>query len=221
MATSIQNCDVCGINWKKLKIRGIHKICSTCSNLYRCKMCKTLLYPDTRAVACDRCWDTLGISKITDDVYLSDHINAKRYDELKQLGIKQILSIGSELTPHETTEFRKVHIHISDHPEEDIKQYFQYAIDFIKQGPTLVHCYAGISRSASLVIAYLMKVYNMSFGEALAFCKKKRIVVNPNKGFRAQLVTYEIDLLEDVDLMFNMDTFNLVAKDDDIVGVIE
>jgi len=46
-----------------------------------------------------------------------------------------------------------------------------------------VHCYAGVSRSATIVIAYLMAEMNMGFMDAFSFTKSKRFVVFPNFGF--------------------------------------
>jgi len=48
----------------------------------------------------------------------------------------------------------------------------------------LVHCHMGVSRSATVVIAYLMKYFHMTHREAYNFVKKKRSVINPNEGFR-------------------------------------
>jgi hypothetical protein len=47
----------------------------------------------------------------------------------------------------------------------------------------LVHCRAGISRSVSTVIAYLMKRYKMSFGLARKLVVLKRPIIEPNSGF--------------------------------------
>ena len=49
----------------------------------------------------------------------------------------------------------------------------------------------GVSRSASVVLAYLMKEYNYSLEQAFNFTKQKRTCINPNDGFRVQLATYE------------------------------
>lgn len=62
-------------------------------------------------------------------------------------------------------------------------------------GGVLVHCYAGVSRSASCVIAYLMQERGMKFQEAFAFASKKRPVIFPNMGFQRQLREYEQLLL--------------------------
>lgn len=58
-------------------------------------------------------------------------------------------------------------------------------------GRILVHCNKGVSRSSSMVIAYLMKRHSMPFDHALAFVVKRRPVANPNESFRRQLQDYE------------------------------
>lgn len=68
--------------------------------------------------------------------------------------------------------------------------------DFIDEclsnnGKVLVHGGAGISRSAALVIAYLMDVTGCSSTEAIKFVQKKRFCIFPNEGFRQQLAEYE------------------------------
>ena len=51
----------------------------------------------------------------------------------------------------------------------------------------MVHCYAGVSRSASIVIAYLIQERCMNYVEAIREVKHKRYVICPNDGFRKQL----------------------------------
>ena len=68
--------------------------------------------------------------------------------------------------------------------------------DFINQarldgGKILIHCKLGISRSAAIIIAYLIKYYGLNFNSALKFIKKQRDRINPNKGFMEQLKKYE------------------------------
>ncbi|KAK5904909.1 hypothetical protein CesoFtcFv8_006426 [Champsocephalus esox] len=60
-----------------------------------------------------------------------------------------------------------------------------------KRGAVLVHCAAGVSRSASLCLAYLMKYHRVSLAEAHAWVKARRPVIRPNGGFWRQLIEYE------------------------------
>ena len=134
------------------------------------------------------------ISRITDDLYISDAANALDYTSLKKLGIKQILVAGKELQRHGDLYFKVFHIKVDDIPNENIKKYFNSSFNFIKKNKTLVHCAMGISRSVSIVIAYLMRASAMSFDDALALVRKGRPIANPNPGFIKQLKQYESEL---------------------------
>eukprot|EP01126_Amoeba_proteus_P048340 TRINITY_DN5582_c0_g1_i4.p1 TRINITY_DN5582_c0_g1~~TRINITY_DN5582_c0_g1_i4.p1 ORF type:complete len:114 (+),score=14.84 TRINITY_DN5582_c0_g1_i4:771-1112(+) len=59
----------------------------------------------------------------------------------------------------------------------------------------LVHCSGGVSRSPSVVIAYLMALNGMSYGEAHAEVKRKRNGVKPNPTFQNQLKRDRISLI--------------------------
>lgn len=54
-------------------------------------------------------------------------------------------------------------------------------------GCVLVHCFAGVSRSATIVIAYLMQEFGMGYTEATQYVRKQRYFINPNEGFKKQL----------------------------------
>ena len=55
----------------------------------------------------------------------------------------------------------------------------------------LIHCKAGMSRSAAFTIAYFMKSKGLSYKDAYLLVKKKRVCVKPNDGFVKQLLEYE------------------------------
>jgi hypothetical protein len=56
----------------------------------------------------------------------------------------------------------------------------------------LVHCQAGISRSASFLIYHLMRSWEMTFDVAFRVVKQARKRINPNQGFRAQLRIWQM-----------------------------
>jgi len=64
----------------------------------------------------------------------------------------------------------------------------------LERGAVLVNCAAGISRSASFVIAYLMKMQQKNFIDALSLVKRARPRISPNPFFMEQLVAYETTL---------------------------
>ena len=57
----------------------------------------------------------------------------------------------------------------------------------ISENKVFVHCKEGMSRSATIVIAYLMKSMNFRYDDALKYVKSRRPIVDPNPGFRSQL----------------------------------
>jgi protein-tyrosine phosphatase len=80
---------------------------------------------------------------------------------------------------------------VEDSEEENLRQYFEKTDSFIdthrKNGNVLVHCMAGVSRSATVVIAYLMKTNKWKYEETLKYVREKRNIVGPNEGFLRQL----------------------------------
>ncbi len=66
--------------------------------------------------------------------------------------------------------------------------------DEMQKHNVLVHCQAGVSRSPSFVIAFLMAHLNMSLNAAKGLVKKNRTCIEPNQGFQKDLETYEKQL---------------------------
>lgn len=85
--------------------------------------------------------------------------------------------------------------YIEDWPTEPIHQHFASTRFIIKESmkqniPVLVFCGAGVSRSVTIILSYLMKEKRMTFEEARDFLLKKRSIIYPNDGFIKQLKQY-------------------------------
>ncbi|CAF3653948.1 unnamed protein product [Rotaria socialis] len=127
---------------------------------------------------------------------------AATIEHVQKLGISYILNVAVESAPIGYPKNIKLEkFDIIDFPTAPISSYFPSLTDKIhahltanKQNKVLVHCMAGISRSATIVCAYLMRYMNMSLREAYLLCKKNRPICFPNLGFWSQLITYENQL---------------------------
>jgi len=107
---------------------------------------------------------------------------------LRENGVTHILVCGNYLQECFPESFEYLKLPIDDAMSQDLFTYFKDAINFIKNAKVvLVHCAAGMSRSPSMVIAYLMAVKGMQYKEAFDFAKERRRIVMPNPGFCSQL----------------------------------
>jgi len=123
------------------------------------------------------------------------------HDESFMKNIDAVVSITMIPTEEFNLSPRIHHLDIclEDRKGEPIHEYFKVSHDFIRKHITdahrvFVHCAAGISRSATLVTAFLMMEYKCSTLEALKMVKIKRHIINPNEGFLKQLLQLEKEL---------------------------
>lgn len=101
---------------------------------------------------------------------------------MQQLGITCVINCAPELpdTPlHDAPRPQYLQIPILDKNDVNIRQYFDEVADLIEHtrlenGKVMVHCVAGVSRSASLCLAYLMKYMKMSLHNAYYLVKSLR-----------------------------------------------
>ncbi|KAL9271635.1 Dual specificity protein phosphatase 12-like protein [Drosera capensis] len=84
---------------------------------------------------------------------------------------------------------------LRDMESENLLDYLDVCFEFIedsrKQGAVLVHCFAGVSRSAAIITAYLMKSEGLSQEAALESLRQSCEFVSPNDGFLEQLKMFE------------------------------
>eukprot|EP00746_Dinoflagellata_sp_MGD_P010349 gnl/MRDRNA2_/MRDRNA2_121333_c0_seq1.p1 gnl/MRDRNA2_/MRDRNA2_121333_c0~~gnl/MRDRNA2_/MRDRNA2_121333_c0_seq1.p1 ORF type:complete len:340 (+),score=61.47 gnl/MRDRNA2_/MRDRNA2_121333_c0_seq1:75-1094(+) len=134
-------------------------------------------------------------------LYLGNFENANCREQLDDLNISHVLNVTTNPDLGKHNGISTLHLYIQDHETENIRALFSPAYDFIcaardSQGRVLVHCMAGRSRSASLVIAYLMRHHKFPLDEAFFHTKKRRAEICPNWGFWQQLMDEEKSLFD-------------------------
>lgn len=144
------------------------------------------------------------ISKINDSIYLGQSRTTEYADILTSLGITHIVSIGH--TPHSPTlmgKFNKFELkNVLDDPKEDLAKHFPNIFEFIRcaikgGGKVYIHCTMGLSRSATVAIAFLRANGNFkSLQESYDYVKQKRHWINPNLGFKEQLSKFFMEKLK-------------------------
>ncbi|XP_031702405.1 dual specificity protein phosphatase 22-A [Anarrhichthys ocellatus] len=136
-----------------------------------------------------------GMNKVVDGLYLGNIRDAENRESLSKNGITHILSVYNNAKPV-FEDMTYLCIHAADASSQNLLQHFKECISFIHEcrlngGCCLVHCLAGVSRSTTMVVAYLMTVTHYSWDECLSAVKAVRSFVGPNYGFQQQLQEYQ------------------------------
>ncbi|XP_053576992.1 dual specificity protein phosphatase 7 [Bombina bombina] len=131
-------------------------------------------------------------------LYLGCANDSTNLDTLAKYNIKYILNVTPNLPNkfEHNGDFKYKQIPISDHWSQNLSQFFPDAISFIEEARSkkcgiLVHCLAGISRSVTVTVAYLMQKLNLSLNDAYDLVKRKKSNISPNFNFMGQLLDFE------------------------------
>uniref|UniRef100_A0AAY5F5F0 Dual specificity protein phosphatase n=1 Tax=Electrophorus electricus TaxID=8005 RepID=A0AAY5F5F0_ELEEL len=133
-------------------------------------------------------------------LYLGSASHACREEHLSDLHITALLNVSRRDSQPAEGQYRYKWIPVEDSHTADISSHFQEAIDFIDEvrregGKVLVHCEAGISRSPTICMAYLMKTRRLRLEEAFDAVRCRRAVISPNFSFMGQLLQFEAEVL--------------------------
>ncbi|OHT13789.1 Dual specificity phosphatase, catalytic domain containing protein [Tritrichomonas foetus] len=151
-------------------------------------------YPISKSNDCDF---------VINGLFIGGEAAARNKSLLQRLGITHIVNLNSgDSLVDEYDDYTYCSILLNDSVFEDLTPEFWNAINFIdnairQNGAVLVHCRRGISRSAALVVAYLMDCRGMKLEAAMSFLKKQRPIVNINQGFVEQLQSHEEQKLKE------------------------
>ncbi|NXL76121.1 DUS16 phosphatase, partial [Leptocoma aspasia] len=138
-----------------------------------------------------------GPTRILPHVYLGCQRDVLNKELMQQNDIGYVLNASNTCPkPDFIPESHFLRVPVNDSFCEKILPWLDKSVDFIEKakasnGRVLVHCLAGISRSATIAIAYIMKRMDMSLDEAYRFVKEKRPTISPNFNFLGQLLDFE------------------------------
>lgn len=151
-----------------------------------------------------------NIDEIIPHLYISNWGSSNDPRKIKENNIKAVITIETRKKPDYILKYYRennidfLYLYIDDTPFENISKYFNISYDFIKKyidkkENVLVHCYAGISRSSTIIFNYMLREYYLNNGSKCPQCifkyfldysRNKRYIINPNIGFINQLLSY-------------------------------
>ncbi|KAK0390059.1 hypothetical protein NLU13_3632 [Sarocladium strictum] len=151
-------------------------------------------------------------SRVMDYLYLGNLGHANNPDLLREIGIHQILSVGETAMwrDGDMEEWGSANVcvvqGVQDNGIDPLTAEFHRCLEFIERGrrngtATLVHCRVGVSRSATICIAEVMRALNMSFPRAYCFVRARRlnVIIQPHLRFAYELLKWEETLQKNGD----------------------
>lgn len=150
-----------------------------------------------------------GPTRILPFLYLGSQYEALNKEMLQNHNITYELNVSTTCPkPDFIQDAHFMRIPVNDNYSEKLLPYFPMAFQFLDKvressGSVLIHCLAGISRSPTIAIAYVMHHLHMNSDDAYRYVKSKRPTISPNFNFLGQLLEYEKQLCRERDLSIN------------------
>lgn len=133
-------------------------------------------------------------------LFLGSAYHASRQDYLSDLRITALLNVSRRDQRPSKGQYDYKWIPVEDSNTADISSHFHEAIEFIDRvkqsgGKVLVHCEAGISRSPTICMAYIMRTQRRQLEDAFDLIRQRRALISPNFSFMGQLLQFESEVL--------------------------
>ncbi|NP_001090375.1 dual specificity phosphatase 12 L homeolog [Xenopus laevis] len=129
-------------------------------------------------------------------LYLGSASDAADVQRLQEAGITHVLTVDSE-APNGLDGFITKFVHLLDDASADLLSCLPACTDFLKEAlgksglSVLVHCHAGVSRSAAVITSYLMHTSRLSLEDACSRLQALKTDIKMNEEFLGQLSLYE------------------------------
>ncbi|KAI8923876.1 hypothetical protein BC831DRAFT_468572 [Entophlyctis helioformis] len=139
---------------------------------------------------------------VSDFLFLSSCLAATK-DLLKANDITHVIRLGWGFKTHCSAADGVMYhdFRIEDSPNVPIRLLFEETTSIIETArlngeKVLVHCHAGVSRSSTIILAYMIKYLHMTLHDAWNATYKIRPIIRPNPGFARALQEYEMEHFE-------------------------
>uniref|UniRef100_UPI00398EC14F dual specificity protein phosphatase 12 isoform X2 n=1 Tax=Pristiophorus japonicus TaxID=55135 RepID=UPI00398EC14F len=130
-------------------------------------------------------------------LYIGTAGDVAKQQSLSDSGISHVLTVDSQ-EPPPLGDRRTKFVQALDEPCTDLLSLLDECVRFVQEALTaataavLVHCHAGVSRSAAVVTAFIMKTDGLTFEEAYSKLQAVKPDVKINDEFVKQLKLYEV-----------------------------
>ncbi len=139
------------------------------------------------------------IPYVLEPIYIYDWLILGNLNDALTLNTDAILSVFNECENFKEQFSKKTWLCLNslDNPDQNLEQYFDKAFEFLdrmekENKKCIIHCHAGINRSATIALAYFMKKMNIKLFDAYEFLLLLRPGIIYNIGFRKQLINFAI-----------------------------
>lgn len=151
----------------------------------------------------------IGINKadqVDANLFIGNEEAANNLEWLNSSGITHVINCAKEIPNFYDGTLRYLRLDLGDgqseiNTEDDLHRVaegsYRYISSVLRRDPKikiLVHCRAGISRSASIVVYYLMRKMGLSYDQALKYLRDRRPIVSPNAWYEKQLRDMDIEI---------------------------
>ena len=139
---------------------------------------------------------SIQASEILPHLFIGSRKDAHDKELMQSFGITHILNATDNCPCVFEDAFTYIRIAVQDTWNQDLPSHFARCFEFIQNAKenghvVMVHCNAGISRSSTITIAYIMQSQRMNLSDAYAFVKHRRDIIAPNLDFMGELMQFE------------------------------
>ncbi len=132
-------------------------------------------------------------------LWLGTLSSANDIEYLEYIGCKHIISVIDAGVPTMPPEYGHLYIPVKDNDKYKLEPYFDLTSEFIEKNISsgknvLVHCSSGVSRSSTIVIAYLMNKLKITLRDAYRYVYERRNIILPGIGFFRELMALDLKL---------------------------